>query len=164
MIHRPWFLYGILRSAPWASAGLCTGRGGGYLESAYYREIEAPLDSCWLLGAMIGDGGRTIAFVHLTRPRSARPFTVDDVQRLDRLRPWLAHAFRPPLSGDARREDQAPIVTAGPTVLSGQLIVSSDARLVYQTAASNFCSEFSRESRAITRATCQSATGCPRRF
>jgi hypothetical protein len=31
-------------------------------------------------------------------PRSARPFTVDDVQRLDRLRPWLAHAFRPEAS------------------------------------------------------------------
>ena len=26
MIHRPLLLYGPLRSAPWASAGLCTGR------------------------------------------------------------------------------------------------------------------------------------------
>jgi hypothetical protein len=109
-------------------------QGGAYLESAYYREIEAPLDSCWLLGGMIGDGGRSIAFVNLSRPRSARPFTGDDVQRLDRLRPWLAHAFRRPLSGNVRLEDQAPIVTAGSTVLSGQLIVSSDARLVHQTS------------------------------
>jgi hypothetical protein len=30
-------------------------QGGAYLESAYYREIEAPLDSCWVLDAMIGD-------------------------------------------------------------------------------------------------------------
>jgi hypothetical protein len=56
-------------------------QGGAYLESAYYRELEAPLDSCWILDAMIGDGGRTIGFVHLTRPRSARPFKVDDVQQ-----------------------------------------------------------------------------------
>jgi DNA-binding CsgD family transcriptional regulator len=82
---------------------------------------------------MIGDGGRTIGFVHLTRPRGARPFTVDDVQRLDRLRPWLAHAFRGPVSGDAREGDQAPIGMAGPTVLSGQLIATPDARLLHQT-------------------------------
>jgi hypothetical protein len=81
-------------------------QGGGYLESAHYRELEAPLDSCWVVDAMIGDGGRTIAFVSLTRPRGVRPFTVDDVQRLDRLRPWLAHAFRGTASGDAHREDR----------------------------------------------------------
>ncbi|MGC2350564.1 MAG: hypothetical protein WA553_12075 [Methylocella sp.] len=109
-------------------------QGGDYLESRYYREIEAPLDSCWLLGGMIGDGGRTIASVHLTRPRSARPFAGDDVERLDRLRPWLAHAFRRPLSCSLHQEDQAPIGTVGPTVLSGQLIVNSDARLVHHTS------------------------------
>jgi DNA-binding CsgD family transcriptional regulator len=113
-------------------------QGGGYLESAYYREVEAPLDSCWIVDAMIGDGGRTVAFVSLTRPRSARPFMVDDVQRLDQLRPWLAHAFRGSASGDAHREDQAPIATAGPTVLSGQLIVSSDAKIVFQTKGLEF--------------------------
>jgi hypothetical protein len=59
---------------------------GDYLESGYYREIEAPLDSCWILDAMLGDGGRTIGFVSLTRPRDARPFTVDDVQLLDASR------------------------------------------------------------------------------
>ncbi|MCI0598070.1 MAG: hypothetical protein L0Y60_00865, partial [Beijerinckiaceae bacterium] len=42
-----------------------------YLEGAFYREIEAPLDTCWWLDAMVGDGGRTIGYVHLTRPRSA---------------------------------------------------------------------------------------------
>jgi hypothetical protein len=113
-------------------------QGGGYLESAHYRELEAPLDSCWVVDAMIGDGGRTIAFVSLTRPRGARPFMVDDVQCLDRLRPWLAHAFRGAASGNAHREDQAPIATAGPTVLSGQLIVSSDARILFQTKSLEF--------------------------
>jgi hypothetical protein len=108
-------------------------QGRGYLESRHYREFEAPIDSCWILDAMIGDGGKSIALLHLTRPRIARPFSVDDVQRLDRLRPWLAHAFRRPLSGNVRHEDQVPIATAGATLLSGQLIVSSDARLIYQT-------------------------------
>jgi hypothetical protein len=65
-------------------------QGQGYFETAYYRELEASLDSCWLLDAMISDGRSSIAFVGLWRPRSARPFNVDDVQRLDRLRPWLA--------------------------------------------------------------------------
>ncbi|MDQ6868333.1 MAG: hypothetical protein M3178_07990 [Pseudomonadota bacterium] len=109
-------------------------QGGDYLESGYYREIEAPLDSCWLLDAMIGDDDRTIAFVSLTRPRSARPFKVDDVQRLDGLRPWLAHAFRRSPSGDSRQEDEAPIATAGATVLSGQVVLTSDGRLIYQTS------------------------------
>jgi len=113
-------------------------QGGAYLESGYYREIEVPLDSCWILDAMIGDSGWTIAFVSLTRPRSARPFKVDDVQRLDRLRPWLAHAFRRSPSGDSRQEDEAPIATAGATVLGGQLIVSSDARILFQTKSLEF--------------------------
>ncbi|MDQ6868331.1 MAG: hypothetical protein M3178_07980 [Pseudomonadota bacterium] len=110
-------------------------QGGAYLESSYYREIEAPLDSCWVLDAMIGDGGRAIGFVFLTRPRSARPFTVDDVQRLDQLRPWLAHAFRRSPSGDARHQDEALINAAGPTLLSGQAIVTPDARLLHQTTS-----------------------------
>src|ERR1700730_2875998 len=109
-------------------------QGGDYLESGYYHEIEAPLGSCWLLDAMIGDGGRTIGFVSLTRPRSTRPFTVDDIQRLDGLRPWLAHAFRRSNYHNAREEDEAPIATAGATVLSGQVVLTSDGRLIYQTS------------------------------
>jgi hypothetical protein len=108
-------------------------RQGAYLESGYYREIEAPLDSCWMLDAMIGDGGRSIAGVQLTRRRSARPFTVDDVQRLDRLRPWLAHAFRRSNSGNARQEDEVPISRAGAPVRSSLMILTADAKLVFQT-------------------------------
>jgi DNA-binding CsgD family transcriptional regulator len=108
-------------------------QGGDYLESGYYREIEAPLGSCWLVDAMIGDGDRTIAFVSLTRRRGACPFMVDDVRRLDRLRPWLAHAFRRPNSGNARQGDEAPISAAGAPVRTGQLILTADAKLVFQT-------------------------------
>jgi DNA-binding CsgD family transcriptional regulator len=110
-------------------------QGRGWLGSDWYREIEAPVDSCWLLDAMIGDGGRGFAGVHLTRPRSARPFTVDDVQRLDRLRPWLAHAFRRSNSDNARQEDEAPLSTAGAPVRSGQMILTADAKLVCQSAS-----------------------------
>jgi DNA-binding CsgD family transcriptional regulator len=109
-------------------------QGRGYLESGYYREIEAPLDSCWVLGAMIGDAGRTFGYVQLTRPRSARPFTVDDVQRLDRLRPWLAHALRRSNSRNARHEDEAPLSTAGAPVRNGQMILTADAKRVLQTS------------------------------
>ena len=112
-------------------------QGGAYLQSRYYREIEAPLDSCWILDAMIGDSRRTFAGVQLTRPRSARPFAVDDVQALDRLRPWLAHAFRRSRSG-ARQGNEAPKGTAGPTVLSGQVILAPDARIVFQTSGLEF--------------------------
>src|SRR3984893_1409139 len=108
-------------------------QGGAYLESGYYREIEAPLDSCWFLDAMVGEGGRAIGFVSLTRPRGARPFIVDDVRRLDGLRPWLAHAFRRSNSHNARQQDEAPIITAGAPVRTGQLILTADAKLVFQT-------------------------------
>jgi DNA-binding CsgD family transcriptional regulator len=108
-------------------------QGRGYTESAWYREIEAPLDSCWFLDAMIGEDGRTIGMVNLTRPRSARPFSVDDVRRLDELRPWLAHALRRPVFGDTCSEDRDLAgVTAAP-VMSGQLVLTSDATIVFQT-------------------------------
>jgi len=107
-------------------------QGRGWLESRHYREIEAPLDSCWVLDAMIGDSGRTIAGINLTRPRSARPYNVDDVQRLDRLRPWLAHAFRRSNSGNARK-DEAPLSTVGAPIRSGQMILTADAKRVLQT-------------------------------
>jgi hypothetical protein len=108
-------------------------QGRGWLDSDWYREIEAPLDSCWWLDAMIGEAGQTIAAVNLTRPRSARPFAGDDVQRLDRLRPWLAHAFRRSNPHIARQEDEASINAAGAPVRSGQMILTADGRLVYQS-------------------------------
>jgi hypothetical protein len=113
-------------------------QGGGYLENSFYREFLAPLDACWVLDAMIGDGGRSIEFVHLSRPRSARPFNVDNMQRLDQLRLWLAHAFRQSTSGDLRQGDRAPIGTAGSTVLSGQMILAPGARVVFQTKGLEF--------------------------
>jgi hypothetical protein len=65
-------------------------QGRDYLESAFYGNWRRRLTPAGFLDAAIGDGGRTIGFVFLSHPRSARPFTVDDVQRLDRLRPWIA--------------------------------------------------------------------------
>jgi hypothetical protein len=140
------------------------GQGGGYLQSGYYREIEAPLNSCWILSGMIGDSGKSIAHVTLTRPRSARPFTVDDVQRLDRLRPWLGHAFRRSKCSNARQNIEAQFSAAGSTVLSGQVILTADQKSCFRRQASNSGSEFSWESQAISRAMCQSATACPDRF
>ena len=108
-------------------------QGQGYLESGYYREIEAPIDVCWVLDAMIGDGGRTIAAVYLKRPRSARPFTADDVQRLDQLRPWLAHAFRPPPPGPKSANRRGLFSKGGAPVLSGQLVLTHDMKRLFQT-------------------------------
>jgi DNA-binding CsgD family transcriptional regulator len=108
-------------------------QGQGYFETAYYRELEAPLDSCWLLDAMIGDGGRSIAFVALWRPRSARPFNVDDVQRLDRLRPWFAHAFRRGPLGGALPEERDLLGPASTPLMGGEMILTSDAKVMFQT-------------------------------
>src|SRR5205807_10169658 len=108
-------------------------QGRGWLESGWYREMGAPLDSCWILEGMIGEHGHTFAFIALTRPRSARPFTVDDVQLLDRLRPWLAHAFRRAPPWGARPEDQDPLGTAGTPVLSGEMNLTTDANVIVQT-------------------------------
>jgi DNA-binding CsgD family transcriptional regulator len=108
-------------------------QGRNWLESANYREIEAPFDSCWILDAMIGDTGRSIAGIHLTRPRSARPFTVDDVRRLDPLRPWLGHALR----GRGRRnelpEECSLVGLIGAPLRSGEMILTAEARILYQT-------------------------------
>jgi hypothetical protein len=108
-------------------------QGRGWVDSSWYREIEAPLDSCWILDAMIGNAGRTSNIVSLTRPRSARPFTADDVQRLDRLRPWLEHALHPQTSGDLGPGDQIAMAVAGVPARSGEMILTADARLVFQT-------------------------------
>ncbi len=106
-------------------------QGRGWLESGWYRNVELPLDSCWILDAAIGAGGRTIAGTHLTRPRSARPFTVDDVQRLDQARPWRAHAFGQRVSGKGHENpDLAP--AAGAPVLSGRVILTSNAKIIFQ--------------------------------
>jgi DNA-binding CsgD family transcriptional regulator len=113
-------------------------QGRGYLESSYYREMEAPLDSCWVLDAMVGDGGRSIAGLHLTRPRSAHPFQVDDVQRLDRLRPWLAHALRRSAANHARSKDEEPFSKAGASARSGEMILTSDGRIAFQTNGLEF--------------------------
>ncbi|MCI0466530.1 MAG: hypothetical protein L0Y57_05930, partial [Beijerinckiaceae bacterium] len=109
-------------------------QGRDWLESAFYREIEAPLDACWVLDAILTGGGQAIGLVNLTRPRSARPFTVDDVQRLDRLRPWLAHALRPKVPSPAGIEDNFSTSMAGRPVRSGELIFTSDAQIIFQSA------------------------------
>jgi DNA-binding CsgD family transcriptional regulator len=108
-------------------------QGRGWLDCGWYREVEAPTDSCWILDAMIGDAGRTIAGTQLTRPRSARPFTLDDMQRLDRLRPWLAHAFRRHPPSKTCQGDRGLPGTVGAPVLTGQLILTSDTNVVCQT-------------------------------
>jgi DNA-binding CsgD family transcriptional regulator len=113
-------------------------QGRNYLDSAYYREVERPLDSCWVLDAMVGFEGRSVGFVHLTRPRSARPFTVVELQRLDQLRPWLAHMFRrrplAPSCGDTGKE----FSPAGAPVHSSQLVVTPEGKIVYQTPCAEF--------------------------
>lgn len=103
-----------------------------WLDSPWHCEIEAPLDSCWLLDAMLGEAGRTIGLVHLGRPRSSRPFTVDDVQRLDRVRPWLAHALHRHASSDLPGSEDATC-SAGAPVMNGQIVLTSDGKIIFQT-------------------------------
>jgi hypothetical protein len=147
---------GIGWALPW--------QGRKWFDSAYYQEIEAPLDSCWMLDAMVGDGGRTIGFVHLMRPRSARPFTVDDVHRLDRLRPWLAHALRPQPPDVSGPGGQTAMAAAGAPARSGQMILNADARLVVQTPSLEFLLSILAASQSITCGPSLGATGCPRPY
>jgi DNA-binding CsgD family transcriptional regulator len=65
--------------------------------------------------------------------RRSSPFTADDVQSLDRLRPWLALAFRRVPSSDARPENQDVARMAGAPVLSGQMILTPNAKVTFQT-------------------------------
>ncbi len=139
-------------------------QGRKWFDSAYCQEIEAPLDACWMLDAMVGDGGRTVGFVHLTRPRSARPFTVDDVQRLDPLRPWLAHALRPQSSDDLGPGGQTAMAVAGAPARSGQMILTADARLVLQTPSLEFLLTILAGEPPITTGPCLDAKGCQRPY
>jgi hypothetical protein len=136
-------------------------QGRGYLESGYYREVEHPIDSCWLLDAMIADTGLPFAGAALTRPRSARPFTADDVLRLDQLRPWLAHAFRRTSPFDEVPEDQE-LAAVGAPVLSGQAILTSDTKVVFQTPGLEQLLIILTGEPVILRGTCQPAIGCQR--
>jgi DNA-binding CsgD family transcriptional regulator len=55
----------------------------------------------------------------------------DDVQKLDPLRPWLAHAFRRSLPESGPQEVRASVT--GRPVLSGQMVLTADAKVIYQT-------------------------------
>lgn len=135
LLHDPANIIGSIYPSTFKAVGIGFAlhrQGRGWLESDWYREIEAPVDSCWWIEAMIGDSAQTFATVHLTRPRRARPFTADDVQKLDRLRPWLAHAFRRSLSNRATQEGEFARA-AGRPLLNGQIILASDATVVLQT-------------------------------
>jgi hypothetical protein len=136
----------------------------GWLELSWYKEIEAPLDACWILDTMIGDCGRTIALAHLLRPRCAQPYTADDVQRLDRLRPWLPHTLRPQTSDDLGPGGQTAVAVTGAPARSGEMILTADASSSFRRQASNSCSLFLRASPPITCGPCLGATGCPRPF
>jgi hypothetical protein len=107
-------------------------RGRGWLDGPSYCEIEASLDSRWALDAMIGEGGRTYAALRLIRPHGARPFKADDVKRLHLLRPGLALALRPASAAAVDGGEERPGI-AGPSVLSGQLIVTAGGDVVHQT-------------------------------
>jgi DNA-binding CsgD family transcriptional regulator len=109
-------------------------QGREWFHSSWYREIEAPLDVCWMLDAMISVDGRTVGLVALTRPRIARRFTTEDVQCLDRLRPWLGHALRQDTSNSGRLGSNAPISVAGAPVRSGELIATPNGKPVFQAA------------------------------
>lgn len=113
-------------------------QGRGWRESRWYREIEAPLDSCWVLDAMIGEAGHTYAIVGVTRPHSAHPFTSSDVERLDRLRPWLAHALRRLPQTNMR--SRAPDTTAavGSPVACGEMVLAPDGKILFQTCGLDY--------------------------
>jgi DNA-binding CsgD family transcriptional regulator len=109
-----------------------------WLERAWFKEIEAPLDACWILDTMVGESGRTIALVHLLRPRCARPYTADDAQRLDHLRPWLAHAFRSQMPDAVETGDPTPPSSAAAPARSGQMILQTDTTVIWQTPSVEF--------------------------
>lgn len=108
-------------------------QGRGWFENRWYREIEAPLDSCWVLDAMIGEAGRTYAIVSVTRPHGTQPFTSNDVERLDRLRPWLAHAFRRTPGDNKPSPELESTATVGAPVASGEMVLAPDGKILFQT-------------------------------
>ncbi|HET6378159.1 MAG TPA: hypothetical protein VFG05_07610 [Methylocella sp.] len=113
-------------------------QGPAWLNSAFYKEIEEPLDSCWILDAVVQSDGQSVGFVDLTRPRNAKPFNVQDVKTLGRLRPWLAHAFRRPQPVSAVPQDWAQFCAAGPPLHSEQMILTTEGSILFQTSGMEY--------------------------
>ncbi len=118
----------------WRAAGIgwtLPKQNADYLQTGYYSEIERPLDSCWLLDAMVHDGTRSIVGLILSRPRGAKPFRSDDVVLLDRVRPWIAHAFR---ERATPREEHLSLLPARP-LSKGTLLASAAGQVLFRSDA-----------------------------
>jgi DNA-binding CsgD family transcriptional regulator len=112
-------------------------QGRGWHDTPWYKELELPLDSCWILDAMVGEAGRTNAIVSLTRPRRMKPFDADHVKKLDRIRPWLAHALRRPSEPDPNLAETA-CYTAGAPFATGEIVLAHDGTILYQTCGVDY--------------------------
>jgi DNA-binding CsgD family transcriptional regulator len=112
---------------------------GAYLRSSWYRDLERELDACWLLDAMIQkDGGRTMVGLIMTRPRSAKPFSEDDATRLDRLRPWIAHALRERHACASKGPNATEHSYAAAGLIKATAIVDVAGRIIYGSRGTNY--------------------------
>jgi DNA-binding CsgD family transcriptional regulator len=120
----------------WRAAGIgwtLHKQNAEYLNTAYYHEIERAVDACWLLDAIVHDGTRSRVSLILTRPRAAKPFRSEDVVVLDRLRPWIAHAFREQIT--AARDDQDHWM-AGSALHKATMIATAAGEILFRSAES----------------------------
>lgn len=120
----------------WRAAGIgwtLQKQNADYLQSAYYNEIERAVDACWLLDAIVHDGTRSKVSLMLTRPRAAKPFRSEDVILLDRLRPWIAHAFRERTTVAPREHEHA---MAGSALHKATMVASGAGKILFRSAGS----------------------------
>jgi DNA-binding CsgD family transcriptional regulator len=130
-------------------------QNGTYLRSACYWDLERELDSCWLLDAMIqDDGGQTMAGLMMTRPRSAKPFNEDEATRLDRLRPWIAHALRERHACASDYADPTEPVYAAAGSIKAMAIVDGAGRIIYGSRGTNYlmylCAGLTNDTNTLT--------------
>jgi DNA-binding CsgD family transcriptional regulator len=109
-----------------------------YLDSAFYHEVEKPLDSCWMLDAVMVYDGKPVAGMILARSRSDRPFNVDDVATIDRVRPWIAYALRPrgpdePIVLTLSDADDLPVGTA--PLVRATVMMNARGDILYRSQA-----------------------------
>ena len=132
---QPASIAGLLLPA-WRAAGIgwtLQKQNADYLQSAYYHEIERVVDACWLLDAIVHDGTRSIVSLMLTRPRAAKPFRSEDVVLLDRVRPWIAHAFRDRRARAPRDQEHS---MAGEALHKATVIASAAGTILFRSAES----------------------------
>jgi DNA-binding CsgD family transcriptional regulator len=100
-----------------------------YFNGTYHNEIERPVGGHYFLDMAVADDGGNLAAIILTREAHAKPYTRHELDTLDNLIPYVAHAIR----GSPPRPNDNNGLGEGRSDLA-LLVADVDGGLLYATA------------------------------